>query len=337
MVLRATVSGVAAATAVLPRKAPVARGLRVEWPDNLRAVEDALHEVPDSTDWPGLFPALLHREVRGRRTAIVISRDGPVAVVLLRCRSRATWEPVTQWIVPGFLFPAREGHTLPALATLGLVVNVGWWRFPTLPPEPSMIVHELTAAPVHRIACNTEFEGFWKTTGNLDMVRRAARRCRDFALRINPPGGAEWIIRNWERQWRQESGTPARDLDDRLTAAATLEKVGSHFSLVLFDKAAPVAGATLMIHRRSAVAGVLYRESGYNYQGVGTHLIAEVCRWAARSGYAELDIGGDHDYKKLWAPVGGYKYEFTVSPMWLHVLHTMARRAMRVVPRLAGG
>ena len=52
-------------------------GVRVEWPDNRRAVEDALRELPESSDWPGLFDVLLEPRGPEKRVAIVLDREGP--------------------------------------------------------------------------------------------------------------------------------------------------------------------------------------------------------------------------------------------------------------------
>jgi len=186
---------------------------------------------------------------------------------------------------------------------------------------------------VHRLACDEDFEQFWKTTGNLSMVRQAERRCKNFVLKLDPEGGAEWVVRHWEQQWRTDRNVPSRDLHERLLTAAFLEGLGLHHTFLLCDKSAPAAGATVLVHGRCVVASVMFRLPEYDYYGTGTFLIASIFRWAAQSGYLELDIGGDHEYKKLWAPVGGFKYEFTVSPMRLYLPHVVATKAGAIFSR----
>jgi GNAT superfamily N-acetyltransferase len=303
------------------------KGLRVEWPDyalDRETIEDALHELPESCDWPGLFDVLLEPRGAEKQVALVLDREGPMAVVLLRATGPSSWEPATQWIVPGFLFPVRPGCTWLALETLRLSVRVGWWRYPEPPPSGPRI-QNFRESLCCRMICTTDFDDYWKRSGNLSMVRQAQRRCKNFVLRADPEGGAEWTIRRWEEKWRSDPKVPMPAVEDRVAAAKFLEKSGKQHTFVLFDGDRPIAGVTFLAHSDSAVGQVMYRDPEYDRCGVGTYTMEAFFRWALRSGYKEIDMGGGHGYKQLWAPSSGYIYEFTVSPAET-LLKRMAKR-----------
>ncbi len=298
------------------------RVLRVEWPDDRATVEDAIKALPASSDWPGVFELLLDRSGPARRTALVLDGTDPVGVVLLRRIGRSTWELVTQWLVPGFLFPARPGYTFDVLEALRTAVHVGLWRFPEPPPSRPQI-HNLNVTATHRI-CPKDADAYWKESGNQPFLRHARKRCQKFTLRINPEGGAEWVIRHWEERWRKDQAAPARDLEDRVAVATFLERIGLHHTLVLFDGETRIAGTTQLVHDDVLVAQVNHRVLDYERYGLGTFMLESVFRWAAETGFREFDIGGGHEYKKLWAPFAGSRCEFTLSPRWLHRAQELA-------------
>ena len=289
------------------------RGVRVEWPDDLRTIEDALRELPKSPDWPGLFEVLLEPRGPEKRVGIVLDRDGPMGVALLRSIGRSSWETATRWIVPGFLFPVRPGCTYAVLKALQVRVDVGWWRYPE-PPPSGPGVQNFEQKERYQLSC-TDFEVYWKQSGHLHTVRQAQRRCKNFVLKINPEGGAEWTIRNWEQKWRSDPKTPGPHLEDRVAAAKFLERLGRHHTLVLFDGDTPIAGNTHLVHKDCVVDQVKYRVPEYHHYGVGTYLVEAMFQWAARLGYREVDMGTGHTYKSRWAPTaGGYTYWLTVPP-----------------------
>lgn len=287
--------------------------VRVEWPDDRRTVEDALSELPESADWPGLFDVLLEARGAEKRVALVLDHDGPMAVVLLRSTGHHTWEPATQWIVPGFLFPVRPGCTQTVLEALQLSVEVGWWRCPEPPPSGSR-VQNFRQRQKHELSCATDFDTYWKQSGHLHTVQQAQRRCKDFVLKIDPEDGAEWTIRNCEQKWRSDPEIPEPRLEDRIAAAKFLEQSGRHHTHVLFDGDTAIAGLTHLAHRDCVVAHMTYRRPEYESKKVGTFIYEAVFQWAARSGYRTVDIGGGFKYKNRWAPPNGYIYEFTVAP-----------------------
>ena len=288
--------------------------LRVEWLDHRKTIEDALRALPRSADWPGLFDVLVDANGGEKRVALVSDRDGPVGLVLLRPGEGDTWELATNWLVPGFLFPVLPNRTYEVLRALQTTVRVGWWRFPETPPAIAE-TRNFLQRPRHEITCGPAFDEHWRQSGNYAMLRQAQKRCKDFDLRLNPAGGAEWTIRKWEETWRRDAEHVLTSLADRLLAAPVLERAGRQNAHVLYDGDKPVAGATHLVHGDTVVASVLYRDPAYNRQGVGTYVIEAMFRWAAQAGYRLVDIGGGHAYKKLWAPeTNDYTYEFVVAP-----------------------
>ena len=313
--------------------APWARhhgALRVEWPDDRRVVEGALRELPESSDWPGLFEVLMESRGPAKRVAVVFDRDGPMGVALLRSIGRSSWEVATRWIVPGFLFPVRPGCTYEVLKALQVRVDVGYWRYPE-PPPVGPGIQNFRQQERHQLDCTTDFDAYWKESGNLSFVRQAQRRCKSFLLRIDPEGGAEWTICNWERKWRSDPNTPLPAIEDRVAAAKFLERLGRHHTMVLFDGERRIAGTTVLIHNGCVVCQLIFRVPEYNYHGVGTHITEAVFQWAKRSGYRKIDLGTGTAYKGRWAPATGeYTYWFTVPPSGMYqVLKQRAKGIMR--------
>lgn len=293
-----------------------AKGLRIEWPDR-NTIEDALRELPENPDWPGIFQVLLEPRGPEKRAAVVFDREGPMGVVLLRSTGASRWELAANWIVPGFLFPVRDGCLYTVLEALRMRVDVGWWRF-SCPPPSGPIVQQLNQRMRHQMDCRTNFDAYWKQSGHLHTVRQAQRRCKNFTLKINPEGGAEWTIRVWEQKWRTDPQSPQPGLEDRVAIAKFLESSGRHNTHVLYDGETPIVGLTHVIHKDCVVAQVIYRHPDYDAFKAGTYTYEAVFRWAAQSGYATIDIGGGFTYKDRWAPPAGsaeFTSEFTIEPI----------------------
>jgi GNAT superfamily N-acetyltransferase len=306
--------------------------LQVAWPDHRQTIEDALRELPRGEEWPGLFELLLDRRGPANRVAIVSDRDGPVAVVNLRPTGDGSWEPVTQWMVPGFLFPVRAGCTFNALAALQMRVDVSWWRYPeTLPIDPR--IKNVKRKVKFQISCTEDFEAYWRESGNLSFIRKAEKRCKNFTLKVNPEGGAEWAIRSSDRKWRDEAASPCSALADRIEGAKFLEDCGLHKTFVLYDGDKRIAGNTVLIDRDCVVGHTMYRSPEYDRHGVGTYLIKQIFEWARQSGFRAVDAGGGYAYKDLWAPAGGYTHTFTVVP----TAYAWKDRALRLARRVANG
>jgi GNAT superfamily N-acetyltransferase len=307
--------------------------MRVEWLDSRRAVEDALSDLPKSVEWPGVYETLAESMGVAKRAEVVLDRGNLVALILLRCAASNTWQLATNWIIPGFLFPACPGYTYMALENIPQTVHVGWWRIddPT-PVGPRMF--DLKETPTHRMDCAADPEIYWKESGNLKFLRHARHKCKKFEIQVNPSKGYEWVIRKWALKWRAESCIIDSELEDRIAVAKHLESIGKYYTFIVYDGNQQVAGATLVRHRSSLVAGVNYRSPEYNSYGVGSYLYEHIFKWAAKYGYRDLDIGGGMAYKRLWAPVAGAKYEFTVSPVWAHRRQVIFKKMWRSFNRM---
>ena len=188
---------------------------------------------------------------------------------------------------------------------------VALFRATTFGPESPV----LPAEERYQIDCRADVTSYWKQSGQLNTVRQARRRCKNLILKIDPEGGAEWTIRNWEQKWRGDSKTQETSLEDRVAAAKFLERSGRHTTLMLYDADTPIAGNTHVVHKDCVVDQVKYRSPEHDYYGAGTYLVDAMFQWATRSGYGEVDMGTGHEYKKRWAPAtGDYTYWFSVSP-----------------------
>ncbi len=307
------------------------------------ALDEALRLLPEHDCCPHELYGLLVRNPGSarKRTALVTERGVPVAVAGLRQIGRSQWEPVTQWLVPGIVFPARPGYLMPALRALRSDISVAWWRMNDTPPVVRGMSN-LESTPVHRWSFSEDFEGYWRKMKHFKTVQNKRNRCRDFAVAVNPPGSARWVIENWSARWNDQAvSTSDPSLADRILLAEYLEGCGKHYTLVLLDGTKPIAGATNTVHGSDLVAGVIYREPEYDRYGVGDRIIDSVFSFAAEHGFAMLDIGGGHEYKKHWAPQDGERWSFTICPIervvgkWLlRQQQPIYRKAKRILRRI---
>jgi GNAT superfamily N-acetyltransferase len=291
-------------------------GLKVDWFDGWHPIlDEALQSLPEMETCPHeLFRLLIENPGPARkRSALVTERGVPVAVVGLRQRGRYSWEPVTQWITPGAVFPAKPGYLMSALESLRIEVWVAWWRMAS-PPPASQLMRYLESTPTYRLSCSGDCERYWRETGHFKTIRRIRNRCRNYTLAINAPGSAEWTIRNWEAKWRPDPATVDPSLTDRIIAANYLEGQGRYYTLTLLDGDVRIGGATMTVHHGDAVAGVLHRDLEYRRQGVGDRLIDLSFTFAAERGFETFDIGGGHHYKSHWARQEGERWWFNICP-----------------------
>jgi GNAT superfamily N-acetyltransferase len=291
-------------------------GLHVEWFDHWHpALDEALESLPEKASCPHeLFRLLVQTPGSTPKRATLVTEHGvPVAVAGLRQRGWCSWEPVTQWIVPGAVFPAQPGYLIPVLEALGVDVWVAWWRMES-PPPPSRWTRYMASTPTHRIRCSDDFERYWRENKYFKTIQNKRNRCRDFILAVNSPGSAEWTITNWEANWRTNPTNVDPSLPDRIVAARYLEKQGRYYTLSLLDQGTPIGGATMTVHHNDLVAGVIYREPEYDWYGIGVRLIDACISFAAESGFETIDLGGGHDYKKYWAPQEGKHWLLNICP-----------------------
>ncbi len=258
-----------------------------------------------------------------KKIVLVTEDSVPVAVIGIRERG-GFWEPITKWMVPGVIFPAKEGVLGQALYALRHEISIAWWRMPGPPPDiPGM--NNVTSEPTHGMSCADDFEAYWKRSSLFKDIRNKRNRCKAFQFKINEPGATEWTIRNWEKKWRTAEMNENPDLQDRLMMAEYLQRNNSYYTFQLYDGAEPVAGATMLIHDNEAVAQYNYRNPEYNRYGVMMHLIDRIFFWVKEKGYAKIDIGGSFDYKEKWAPENGCKWEFEIRPR-RNILVRLSRR-----------
>ena len=272
-------------------------------------LDDALTVLPEDDDYPHGLIKLLAQHRCGRRKKIwLLSQDGrPVALAPLLASSASSWQPVTQYIVPGIIIPVVAGRLFDALEALDLNLRIALWRTTCgLPRGPR--IRDVDTTATHRIDCAQDFEAYWKSTDMWRQLRSARNKTQNLTLKENAPGAAEWIISNWARKW----GVPDDDTQDRLIAARFLEERGRHFSLTLCDGDRPVAGQTCLSHRGEMVGQCIYREDDHGR--VGNRLVHLTFCWAKEKGFSTIDIGGGHDYKRKFAPQSGERYEFTMAP-----------------------
>lgn len=280
------------------------------WDDVLN---EALRIIPENDDFPHELIRLLAEPRGGRpkKTWLIVEDGVPTAIAPLRQVTTLSWEPVTQYILPGIVIPARSGKHVAALRALGLNTRVAFWRTDmALPGGPD--VHALERTVTYGMNCADDFEAYWKSTDIWRVLRSARNKCHHLTIRENAPGASEWVISRWAEKW----GVPADQAQDRILAAKFLEARGRHFSLTLFDGDRPVAGQTCLSHRGEMVAQCIHREDD-NGQ-INNRLIHETFLWAREKGFRAIDIGGGHDYKRKFAPVAGERQEVTICPPWRH-------------------
>jgi hypothetical protein len=300
---------------VVIRGISASQGLEVEvFPEWDPILEEILRAFPEDEICPHELFALLC-QTRGKvAKKILLFREKGVPVALAGFRDTGYyWTPVTHYLVPGFIFPARDGYIIRSMAASGLRVNVAWWRWKSEPPQHPQIGY-LRSIPTVGFDHAEDFEVFWQSVGQWKNIRKYRKRCETFRLVINEPGMTEKTIRNWGARWKPEGQPEMIDLEDRVLVATYLEKAGRCFVLTLFDNDEPTASIIWLNHRNNAVAYVNFRNPKYDWNGAMRCLIDRSFYWVREMGFEKLDLGGGFDYKEKWAPVGGTKWEFNVSP-----------------------
>jgi len=312
-------------------------GLKVDWFDAWHpALDDALREIPELEACSHELYRLLIQNpgpVR-KRIALITEQGAPVAVACLRQKSRFLWEPILQWIIPGEPFPSKPGYLLRVIDALNLEVWVAWWRVEK-EPGTSPLMRYIEATPTYRMRCSDDFEEYWRETGHFKTIRRIRNRCAELKLVVNTPGSAEWTIRNCEEKWREKDSPSDPGLADKILAANFMENQKQYYTFVLMDGETMAGGATMLVHQKDLVAGVMYREPEYHKQGVGDRLIDICFSFAKENGFEFVDIGGGHEYKKQWAPLGGERWWFNICPEPLYLLKETVNLGKRLVGKRA--
>lgn len=244
--------------------------LQVTWFSqwNVR-LDDALSRLPEADACPhGLFRLLASNATSNRKCiALVQEDDAPVAIAAMRRTPDARWVPVTHYIVPGFILPSQPGRLLDAVASLGITVDLGFWR-PEQEPQSHRAVRRIWSEPSFWMDTADDFEAYWRKTGELYPIRGVRRKCAGFSVRLNQPGSAKLIIEEWGKTWGVDGG----EIADRVAAAEYMEKTGRLVSILLTDRDKKVGGITCIIHNDKLVHGVPFRNNEYKKLGVGKYI-----------------------------------------------------------------
>jgi hypothetical protein len=309
--------------------------LNVRWFDNWHPVlDEALQSLPELDGAPHeLFRLLVQNPGPSRKKTALISEGGtPVAVIGLRQKGRLSWEPVMQWIIPGEPFPSKPGYLMRALEALNREIWVAWWRAEN-PPPSGHLTRYMESTPTYRMSCQEDIEQFWRANGYYKTIRRVRNRCKDYTVRINEPGSAEWTIKRWEEKWRADFADVDPSLSDRILAANYLEAIGRYYTVSLFDRDVLIGGATMTVHKKDIVAGVLYFDPPYRKDGVGDRLIDLSFSLAIENDFEIFDIGGGHEYKKHWAKQDGERWWFHICPEPLYRVREFIQWGRKTIRR----
>jgi hypothetical protein len=311
------------------------KGLKIKWFDHWHPeLDEALKTLPELANFPhSLYSQLVQNPCSVQKRIALITHHGePVSVVGLRA-NKFSWVPVTQWILPGMLFPVKPGYCMPSLEKIPLDIWVGWWRQAN-PLPASRQIRYCESTPVYKMKLDENMEKFWRETGLFKTLRQDRNRCRCFTIKLNQPGSAEWTIRNWEKKWRSNPNTETSELADRLFLGKALEDLGKQYTLSIYDKDEIIGGATCLVDGDELVAGVNYRKPEYEWHGLGNRLIEAVFEFFAGNKYKCFDMGGGHDYKKRWAPEDGERCYFNICPDYIYQAKQLARGVLSLPHKL---
>jgi hypothetical protein len=300
---------------LLKGRAAASQGLRTKFFDDWQPeLDEALQCLPETDIFPHeLFRMLMKMSDPDKRKIILVTEQGePVALAGLRNRWDF-WEPVTRWMVPGVLFPIKDGYMARVLPSLGLEIRIAWWRW-GVPPQQTRWMRNVVSEPTYSMRCTEAIEEHWHETGHLRNVLTSRKRCSDFEFKVDMPSAAEWTIRNWGEKWCPSYMAEMPDLSERLMVAQYLEKIGRHHTFNLLDIDKPVAGLTFIVHNNCLVSHHTYRDPNYDWHRVLIRLWDLTFSWAKEMKFDEIDMGGSFDHKKKWAQIAGEKWKFDICP-----------------------
>jgi GNAT superfamily N-acetyltransferase len=240
-----------------------------------------------------------------------------VAVVGVRRRSRH-WELATRGVVAYCAMPALPKFLYPALAAL----RVDLWVYYQNRPPPDRFAQTVDTMQTYRLDCKTDFEAHWKQTGLIRSIKRSRRLAERFTFEVDAPGSAAWAIRDWAAKWKHSPASVSAP--DFLVAAEYLQARKLLHSFWLLDESTPVAGRIMYVDGDDLVLACTSYLEEYRQLGVGVRLFEQSSQWAARAGYATINLGGGHDYKAQWAPQGETIWTFNVAPNYVYLAKRVA-------------
>jgi len=306
-------------------RSPYAVHVAERWDARLDA---ALAQLPETPSCPhDLYRALAGSLPARERLLALVERDGaPVALLALRQQQRH-WRLVTDGVVPSPGAPSVPGELLSALSALGRDIWVG---AQDAPPPRGVPVSGTYAIQAYRMPATADFEAFWHETGMWGMVKRGRESTKRFDIRVDEgPGAAEWTLRQWAQRWKSEE---TRTLPQLLVAADHLQRRGLYHTFRMFDGERPIAGYNFQAVGGRLVFQTTWYDEHYATRKVGARLFEYAFFWARDNGFDEIDIGGGHDYKALWAPPRGELWAYNLCP-WPRVALKRARSLAALLVR----
>jgi GNAT superfamily N-acetyltransferase len=297
-------------------------------------LDEALESLPEMENCPhDLYKTLVKNNLGAKKKIALIKKyEKVVALVGIKKRSDS-WVPVTHYLLPNCFFPMDKKYFRSILDNLGVNLWLSWWRNDTSIPN-CRYLRNVETIPTYRLDLSNDYESQWSKKQRKN-VRATRNRCKDFRFAVNPPGSAEWIIKNSDQKWNKGQGNLSLDLKNQLIAVKYLEKRGLHYAQVLLDEEKFIAGSTLIVHDKDLVGQYMYRLSEYDSYGVGTYLMDQTFSWAKEAGFNSIDMGGDYsDYKKHWAPVSGEKINVNICPPRLHFFKNLKGILKRMNSRI---
>jgi hypothetical protein len=308
-------------------RAPVVHTFRA-W---CRTLDEALAELPDDENWPNELYRLLIDAVAARRPRLVMwtENDVPVGLIALLRDPRGVWEPVTQWVLPAFVGPARPGRIRDLVTQLPFCSRIAWWRMQD-PAPLGGYVRAKTESPTYILDLTSDLNAYWKQTGlGKRSLPRARQRCERMTLSVNAPGATEWVLKSADLHWRPAARKHPDRSSTTMVAAKYLAPLGKQQTFTLHDGDKCVAGDVAFVHRRELVATCAFRDRTYDHFGVGNRLMDLYSHWAKEQGYLAWDLGGGFDYKARWAPARGVKATLLVSPAVPYCTYRLRRTLAR--------
>ncbi len=298
-------------------------GLRVRWFDGWSLIlERALGELPESSECSHeLFEALVRNRSRVRKcVALVSEADRPVAVVGLRRIGPLRWDVIGGGgVAPRFVAYAANPDLFRALSALGVNVHV------TTQPEapPRNWVKSVQEHPVYRIGLDSDFEGYWRQSGQLKYLKKSRRRTEALTIEIDARPAAEWIIRSWATHWRSPETSSWEDL---IVSAEHYRKADRFHTIRLLDGGEPVAGSSFLVENGGLLYVTTYTRPEYRQLGAGTRVLDFAFAWAADFGFKHMDVGVGHEYKKRWAPESAMRWSYDIRPWHVDVAAALVQR-----------
>jgi GNAT superfamily N-acetyltransferase len=306
-------------------------GLTVQWFDRWDSnLDRALEQWPDAADCPReLLTAMMRNPAGAERCAALVMRgDSPAALIALRKTGLMRWDVIGGGgVAPRFLAYATHEELFPALSALGVNIHVATQ---TVEP-PKRWVRRMVAHPIHRIDLKSDFQAYWKQSGHLKTIRQARNRSQGFSCEIDGEGAAEWTIRNWATHWHDRETAGEEDL---VLAARHFGRIGRFHTIRLMDGREPVSGHTFLVEGGGLLAISTYTRPDYRQYKAGTRALDMAFEWAASAGFARMDLGVGHDYKRRWAPVDGTRWSYDIRPWYLHASAVAMRSGLSAGRRI---